>query len=122
MPTPSGHTRAITAKRAIGTTIKDASGERIGKVEDLVLDKMSSEILFAVAGFGGVMGVGEKYHPIPWALLDYDPDDESYRVNLTKDEIKAAPCDTIDELTANDGAAFRDKSFAHFGVERRWSS
>ena len=39
MPTQSGHTRAISANKVIGTTVRNAAGESIGKVEDVVLDK-----------------------------------------------------------------------------------
>ena len=41
--------------------------DKIGKVEDIMLDKTSNNIMFAVVGFGGVLGMGEKYHPLPWA-------------------------------------------------------
>ena len=72
MTTNTGHTSAIRASKVIGTTVKDSSGERLGEVKDVVLDKQSNSILFGVMSFGGVLGMGEKYHPVPWAALDYD--------------------------------------------------
>jgi len=53
MTTASGHTSAIRAKKVIGTTVKNTAGEKIGQVEDIVLDKTSNSIVFAVVGFGG---------------------------------------------------------------------
>ena len=32
-----------------------------------MLDKTSNGIMFAVIGFGGFLGIGEKYHAIPWS-------------------------------------------------------
>ena len=60
MTTASGHTSAIRANKVIGTGVKNRSGENIGKVEDVVLDKLSDNILFAVVGFGGFLGMNEK--------------------------------------------------------------
>lgn len=121
MPTATGHSSAIRAKKVIGTDVKDTSGDKIGTVEDLVLDKQSNSILFAVVGFGGVLKMGEKYHPLPWAALNYDEDEDAYVVPYTKDELKQAPCDTIEELTRNDGVAYRDKSFAFYKVNQYWT-
>jgi len=121
MPTPAGHTTAIRAKKVIGTSVKDTSGEKIGTVEDLVLDKQSNAILFAVVGFGGVLGIGEKFHPLPWAVLNYDESEDAYVVPYSKDELKAAPHDSISELTKNDGLAYRDQSFAFYKVDQYWT-
>ena len=118
MTTASGHTSAIRASKVIGTTVKDSSGERIGEVEDVVLDKQSNSILFGVVSAGGVLGIGEKYHPVPWAALDYDKTEGAYIINLTKEQLKAAPADTLDELTRNDGAAYRDRAFDYYKVPR----
>jgi sporulation protein YlmC with PRC-barrel domain len=83
MTTLSGHTSAIRAKKVIGTSVKDASGATIGKVEDIVLDKLSNNIMYAIVGFGGFLGIGEKYHPLPWSVLDYDPDENGYVVTTS---------------------------------------
>ena len=105
MPTATGHTAAIRARKVIGTSVKNTAGQKIGKVEDIVLDKTSNKILFAVVGFGGFLGVEEKYHPIPWSALDYIESEESYVVPFSKEQLKAAPSDSIDQLTRADGAA-----------------
>ena len=120
MTTASGHTSAIRGKKVIGTTVKNAAGETLGHVEDVVLDKQSNNIMFAVLSFGGFLGIGEKYHPIPWSQLDYDPAQDAYVVSFTKDQLKSAPADTIEELTKNDGRLYRDRSFDYYKVEHYW--
>ena len=122
MATASGHTSAIRAKKVIGTSVKDTSGKKIGEIEDVVLDKQSNNIMFAVVGFGGFLGMAEKYHPIPWASLDYQPSENSYVVNYTKEQLQAAPAGSIDELTRGDGVAFRDKAFDYYKTPRYWDS
>ena len=79
-----------TISRVIGKDVYDQSGDKIGHVEDIVLDKQSNSILFAVVGFGGFLGMAEKYHPLPWSALDYDPQSGSYVVDYTKEQLKAA--------------------------------
>jgi sporulation protein YlmC with PRC-barrel domain len=118
MTTSTGHTSVIRASKVIGTTVKDSTGERLGKVEDVVLDKQSNSILFGVMSFGGVLGMGEKYHPVPWAALDYDATENAYVINLTKEQLKAAPADSLEELTRNDGQAYRDRAFDYYKVPR----
>ncbi len=82
MPTPSGHTSAIRATTVTGTDVHDASGRKIGEIEDIMLDKLSNNIMFAVVSFGGFLGMAEKYHPLPWSSLKFDKSKDSYVVEL----------------------------------------
>lgn len=120
MTTVSGHTSAIRAQKVIGTSVKDAGGARIGKVEDIVLDKLSNNIMFAVVGFGGFLGAGEKYHPLPWSTLEYDEEEGGYVVNLTRQQLEAAPAYSMDELTRGDGGQFRDRVYDYYKATRYW--
>lgn len=120
MPTPSGHTRAILTKKAIGTPVFNEQGEKMGVIEDIVLDKMSNNIMFAVIGFGGFLNMGEKYHPVPWAELDYDEEKGGYVVPYSKDQLKSAPAASLDELTEGDGLTFRNSAFAHYEAQPYW--
>lgn len=120
MTTATGHTTAIRAGRAIGTDVYDRSGKKIGEVKDIVLEKTSNNILFAVVSFGGVLGIGEKYHPVPWAELDFDPQVGGYVVSFTESQLKSAPADSLDALTKDDGRAYRDRAFQHYGTKPYW--
>jgi sporulation protein YlmC with PRC-barrel domain len=120
MGTASGHTSAIRAKKVIGTTVKDATGKKIGEIEDVILDKLSNNIMFAVVGFGGFLGMAEKYHPIPWSALDYNEGENAYVVTYSKEQLKAAPAGSIDELTSDDGMAMRDRTYDYYKAPRYW--
>ena len=122
MPTTTGHTSAIRAKKVIGTNVVDRSGNKIGEVEDVILDKQSNNILFAVVGFGGFLGMGEKYHPIPWNGLDYDEGEGAYVVSYTKEQLQAAPSGSIDELTQGDGLQFRNRVYDYYKAPRYWET
>jgi sporulation protein YlmC with PRC-barrel domain len=120
MPTESGHTTAIPARKVIGTTVCDPSGDKIGVIEDVMLDKVSNSIMFAVVGFDGVLGLGEKFHPVPWATLNFDEGQNSYVVPYSKDELKLAPAGSIDELTQSDALGYRDKSYDYYQATPYW--
>ena len=121
MPTPSGHTTAILASKVSGTPVYNTQGERIGTVEDVVLDKMSNNIMFAVLGSGGVLGMGEKFRPIPWSVLDYDAEKGGYVVSVTRDILENAPSYKMADLTSDDGeTAIRAEAFSYYKTERYW--
>jgi len=41
--------------------------------------------------FGGFLGIGEKHHPLPWDLLDYDTEAGGYCLDLDCDDLVDAP-------------------------------
>ena len=120
MTTHPGRTDATAASRVIGTAVYNTAGESIGTIEDVMLDKTSNGIMFAVIGFGGFLGIGEKYHAVPWSVLDYEKSRGGYVVPFTKEQLQAAPAHTINELTGADGKAARDASFEYYKVEPYW--
>ncbi|AZV21802.1 MULTISPECIES: PRC-barrel domain-containing protein [unclassified Mesorhizobium] len=120
MTTQTGHTQAIAASRVIGTSVYNTEGTSIGSIEDVMLDKMTNGIMFAVIGFGGFLGIGEKYHAIPWASLDYDEDKGGYVVPFSKEQLRAAPAYSINELSGADGEVARDESYNYYKVTPYW--
>ena len=37
-----------------------------------MIDKISGKVAYAVLTFGGFMGFGEDFYPVPWSTLEYD--------------------------------------------------
>jgi sporulation protein YlmC with PRC-barrel domain len=118
--TASGHTTAICASKVIGTEVKNQQGEVIGEINDIVLDKLSNNIMYAVVSFGGFLGIGEKYHPVPWASLDYDESENAYVGGFSRTQLEAAPFGSLSELTSAQGVSYRDKAFDYYKVNRYW--
>lgn len=122
MPTASGHTSAIRATQVCGTSVHDTTGRKIGEVEDVILDKLSNNILFAVVSFGGFLGIGEKFHPLPWSSLKYDKPKGTYVVEFTREQLEAAPVAGLEELTQNDGQEFRNRIHDYYKAPRYWET
>jgi sporulation protein YlmC with PRC-barrel domain len=120
MPTASGHTTAIRASKVKGTNVYSMTGDKIGHVEDVILDKQSNTILFAALGFGGLLGMGEKYAPVPWSVLDYNEDKNGYVIPMSEEDIKNAPAYDLSDLTKNDAdlGQIRDRSYDYYKVPR----
>jgi len=122
MTTASGHTSAILASKVKGTSVYNEAGDKIGTVEDIVLDKQSNQILFAALGFSGVFGMGEKYYPVPLSMLDYDEDKGGYVAPLSKDLLDNAPSCSLKDLTRHDGSlgSMREQTYTYYNVSPDW--
>jgi hypothetical protein len=84
-------TTVVTARALEGTTVYSAAGEKAGSIEDIMIDKVSGKIAYAVLAFGGFLGMGERHHPVPWLLLHYDSGKGGYVVELDIETVKDAP-------------------------------
>jgi hypothetical protein len=81
----------IAAGKVNGTNVYNTAGDKLGSVDDVMIDKVSGRAIYAVMSFGGFLGMGEKFHPLPWATLKYDAQKGGYVVNLDKKLLEAAP-------------------------------
>ena len=81
----------IAAEKVNGTTVYNLAGDKLGSIDDIMIDKVSGRAIYAVMSFGGFLGMGEKFHPLPWAKLKYDAQKGGYVVNLDKKVLEDAP-------------------------------
>jgi hypothetical protein len=87
----------IAAEKVTGTNVYNADGETLGTIDDIMIDKVSGKAIYALMSFGGFLGIGEKYHPLPWSTLHYDETKGGYLVNLDKQKLEGAPTYGMDE-------------------------
>lgn len=81
----------VDSDDVIGTNVYGPDGDHIGSVEKLVFEKSKGQIAYAVISFGGFLGMGENYYPIPWGKLRYDPNLEGFQIDITEEQLKQAP-------------------------------
>jgi sporulation protein YlmC with PRC-barrel domain len=92
----------IASDKVEGTAVYDRKGERLGSVYNFMVGKRSGRVAYAVMSFGGWLGMGESYHPIPWDTLTYDTDLGGYVVGLTRERLRNAPNHRAGQDTSND--------------------
>ena len=81
----------IGSDKVEGTAVYGADDRKIGSVQRVMIDKVSGKVGYAVVSFGGFLGMGEDYYPMPWQSLKYDTRVDGYRAAVTEDRLKGAP-------------------------------
>jgi sporulation protein YlmC with PRC-barrel domain len=90
----------IAASNVSGTNVYNPGGDKLGSIHDVMLNKQSGQATYAIMSFGGFLGMGEKYHPLPWNEMRYDPAQDGYVVDLDRSVLEAAPAyDSYDTTT-----------------------
>jgi len=74
-----------------GTSVKNASGDDLGNIKDLMIDTGNGKITYAVLSFGGFLGLGDKYFAIPWSSLSVNTQDETMILDISQERLKDAP-------------------------------
>jgi len=98
----------IAASKVNGTTVYNTGGEKLGSIYDVMLEKVSGKAAYAIMSFGGFLGMGEQYHPLPWNQLTYDRGQGGYVVNLDRQRLEGAPAYSASDLNAWDDRRARD--------------
>ena len=84
-------TNLISSEKVDGTVVYNREGERLGSIHHFMVGKRNGRVEYAVLSFGGLFGMGEKFHPLPWNALTYDEDKGGYIVSMDKDRLKDSP-------------------------------
>jgi hypothetical protein len=110
----------IAADKVNGTNVYNTAGEKIGSVEDVMIDKTSGRIAYAVMSFGGFLGMGESHHPLPWSTLHYDSAKGGYVVPLSKEPLKDAPSYVSREAMRLDDQTYGKSVHDYYKAKPYW--
>jgi hypothetical protein len=92
----------ISSDKVEGTSVYDASGDKIGETDHLMIDRMSGMVRYAIMTFGGFLGIGEGEYPLPWKAFRYDTNLGGYVANVTEEQLQNAPEFTEDSWSDRD--------------------
>jgi sporulation protein YlmC with PRC-barrel domain len=108
--------RLISADRVQGTPVFDQAGAKLGHIEDVLLHKVSGRVAYAVMSYGGFLGAGERYHPLPWSMLTYDVDQNGYVIPLDKSMLDGAPTLGREQVELQDDSLWAEEVHSHYGL------
>jgi sporulation protein YlmC with PRC-barrel domain len=74
-----------------GENVRNAAGEDLGQIKDLMIDTASGTIQYAVLSFGGWLGMGDKLFAVPWNSMRLDTENHCLVLDVSRDRLKDAP-------------------------------
>ena len=81
----------IGSDKVEGTAVYGADDSKIGSIERVMIEKISGRVSYAVLSFGGFLGIGDDYYPLPWPSLKYNVDLAGYQTMVPIEKIQGAP-------------------------------
>lgn len=81
----------ISSDKVEGTSVYDGNGNPLGSIHSVMIRKVEGEVAYAVLTFGGLLGIGADYYPLPWSQLRYDVEQDGYVVAVTAEQLEGAP-------------------------------
>lgn len=97
--------------------VMDAQGEEIGQISQVLIDVQSGRVGYAIIGEGGILGVGEDQYIVPFAALQPGQEEESLRVSMQKDQLRAAPEGDVQETLTRQ---MEQEIHQFYGVSPYW--
>jgi len=112
-----GTSSMVSSDDVNGTEVYSPTGDHLGEINHLMIDKSSGHIAYAVMTFGGFLGIGAEEHPLPWKKLRYDTSMGGFVTDVTQEQLTGAP--------ERGQGWFEDRNYAqrsydYYGVSPYW--
>lgn len=106
--------QAQKASKLIGTSVNNLQDEKLGKVENILLDLASGRIVAVIVSSGGFLGMGDELSAVPPSALRFTADRDTLQLDASKEMLSNAP-----HFKANQWPDFAQPSYAG-GVYRAY--
>ena len=79
------------ASKVIGLTVKNRQDQKLGTVDNMLVDVQSGRIVAVVVSTGGFLGIGNELSAVPPTALSFNTERDTLQLDATKDSLNAAP-------------------------------
>lgn len=110
----------LAAETLQGDDVINQQGEKLGSIEDIMLDVRSGKVAYAVLSFGGILGMGDKLFAIPWAALTLDADRKCFVLDVPKDRLQNAPGFDKDHWPSMADQSWATQVYSYYNQEPYW--
>lgn len=110
----------IEASKVQGTAVYNPAGERLGTIDDVMIEKRSGQAAYAIMSFGGFLGIGGDHHPIPWSKLKYDTTLGGYIVDIEPRMLEGAPAYAAGAQPRWGDQTYEENLHRYYGAPPYW--
>jgi sporulation protein YlmC with PRC-barrel domain len=106
----------LSSSSLTGTDVRNAQGENLGDIKDLMIDVESGRVAYAVLDFGGFLGIGDKYFAVPLEAFRVDTGDEELVLDVSKEHLDNAPGFDKNDWPSGADRTFTNTARSYYGV------
>jgi sporulation protein YlmC with PRC-barrel domain len=119
MKNKQGHP-ILTVSEIKNTTVQNAVGDKIGKIENIMMDCGTGEAAYVVLSVDtGFLNMGSKYFAIPWQAFAFDThQDDIVILNVEKEKLENAPGFEKDDWPTGPQHEFISEMYSYYGYTR----
>jgi sporulation protein YlmC with PRC-barrel domain len=114
--------RVLTASTLTGDRVRNAAGEDLGKVDEIMIDLATGRVAYVVVSFGGFLRMGNKLFAIPWDVFTIDQDEKNFLLNVDKQTLENAPGFDKDNWPDMADPTWGSRIYSHYGVTPYWQT
>jgi sporulation protein YlmC with PRC-barrel domain len=99
--------KELRASKLVGARVRNAAGDTLGEIEELVLGSNDRDDMLVVVSVGGLLDVGDKLVALPYDDLRVSADGDTFYVDRTEEQLQAAQAFTYEAQTETQMRAAR---------------
>lgn len=112
--------RSLSASTLTGDKVRNVDGDKLGHLEEIVIDLQSGRVDYAVLSSGGFLGRGDKLFAIPWDLITVDSESEEIVLDISKETLENAPGFDKDNWPDVHDRDWVDDVYRYYGSHPHW--
>jgi uncharacterized protein YrrD len=105
----------LSSSTLAGDKVKNAQGEDLGDLKEIMINTESGQVQYYVLSFGGFMGLGDKLFAIPPQAVKVDKEQQCLILNASQEQLKNAPGFDKDKWPNMADESFRKQVYSHYG-------
>lgn len=113
--------RTLGATTLIHDKVVNLNGERVGKIEELMIDVTTGRVAYAVLSFGGILGIRTKLFAVPWSALTVDETRQQFVVNVQRETLEKMPGFDRDHWPDLNDLEYATGVYRQWGVTPFWT-
>ena len=110
----------LSASTMIGDPVHNSADEKLGHIEELMIDVEFGRVAYAVLSFGGFLGMGEKLFAIPWPALRLDAEGKRFLLDIDQETLKEAPGFDKDDWPEVSDRSWGTDIYVYYGYDPYW--
>ena len=118
--TVTEYPRVLSADTLENEKVVNAAGEKLGNIEDYMIDLNNGRIAYCVLSFGGFLGMGDKLFAIPWQAMTLDTENKRFILNIDRERLKNAPGFDKDNWPDTTNPQWGTSIYNYYGVRPYW--